>query len=62
MLQFAKDTNALIVAEGVETDGEFKTLQKMKVDLMQGYFLGRPTKHDDAVALCARGTPKNGPN
>jgi EAL domain-containing protein (putative c-di-GMP-specific phosphodiesterase class I) len=52
MVQFANDTNALIVAEGVETEGEFLTLKIMSVDMVQGYLLGRPKLLENALALC----------
>jgi len=52
LLQFANETKALIIAEGVETEGEFATLKLMSVDMVQGYLLGRPLKLKDALALC----------
>ncbi len=35
-------TNKTIVAEGVETPGEFEMLKKLGADLFQGYYLARP--------------------
>ena len=55
LLQFAKDTKALIVAEGVETEGELATLKMMDVDMVQGYLLGRPASLEEAVGLHASG-------
>lgn len=39
---YAKEANAKIIAEGIETEGELATLQEMEVGLGQGYFLGKP--------------------
>ncbi len=32
----------MILAEGVETEGEYRFFKELGVDLMQGYFLGKP--------------------
>jgi EAL domain-containing protein (putative c-di-GMP-specific phosphodiesterase class I) len=40
--------SALILAEGVETEGEYKCLLKMDIDLMQGYYLGKPKIYETA--------------
>lgn len=42
MVQFAKDTNARVVAEGIETEAEMRTLRVLGVEMGQGFFLGRP--------------------
>lgn len=42
IIHFAKDRKILILGEGVETQGEMETLVNMGVDLMQGYYFGRP--------------------
>jgi EAL domain-containing protein (putative c-di-GMP-specific phosphodiesterase class I) len=42
MVQFAQDTNARVVAEGIETEAEMRTLKNIGVELGQGYHLGRP--------------------
>ncbi len=49
LVHFAKETRALIVAEGIETERELETLRGLGIDLGQGYFLGRPM--DLAAAL-----------
>ncbi|NSX54579.1 EAL domain-containing protein [Sulfitobacter sp. 1151] len=49
LVGFANETNALMVAEGVETEMEFATLKYLGIDLMQGYLLGRPA--DLSVAM-----------
>lgn len=38
----ASETNGHLVAEGVETEAELETLRALGVDLVQGYYLGRP--------------------
>lgn len=42
MIDFAKDQGIKVLAEGVETSEEFKVLKELKVDLYQGYYIGRP--------------------
>lgn len=42
MVKFARDTNAHVVAEGIETEAELRTLRKIGVEMGQGYHLGRP--------------------
>jgi len=42
MVQFACDTKAQVVAEGIETEAEMRTLRAIGVELGQGYHLGRP--------------------
>ncbi|MDQ3756279.1 MAG: EAL domain-containing protein [Actinomycetota bacterium] len=39
---FARQTGAVLIAEGVETDAELEVLQWLAVDLGQGYLFGRP--------------------
>jgi EAL domain-containing protein (putative c-di-GMP-specific phosphodiesterase class I) len=47
IVYFAQKSGCRLVAEGVETEAERRTLQGLGVDLGQGYLLGRP---DDAIA------------
>jgi EAL domain-containing protein (putative c-di-GMP-specific phosphodiesterase class I) len=42
LIGFAHDVGSQIVAEGVETEGELRTLQVLGVDAVQGYLIGRP--------------------
>jgi diguanylate cyclase (GGDEF)-like protein len=42
MLGYAQSTGGYLVAEGVETAEELKTLVDLGVPLVQGYYLGRP--------------------
>ncbi len=38
-----RDLDTRVVCEGVETQGEYDVLRELGADLLQGYFLGRPT-------------------
>ncbi|MDR2400497.1 MAG: GGDEF domain-containing protein [Deferribacteraceae bacterium] len=42
MVEFGKNTGIYLVAEGIESEEELKTLINLDVDLGQGYFLGIP--------------------
>ncbi len=53
--QFARDTGALIVAEGVETEAELAALLDLEVELVQGYLLGKPGDLQAAVRRCGSG-------
>ncbi|MCX5481571.1 EAL domain-containing protein [Kaistia geumhonensis] len=44
MVLFARETQAILIAEGIETRGEFETLVELGVGKGQGYFLGRPDR------------------
>jgi diguanylate cyclase (GGDEF)-like protein len=43
LVAYAKERNILILGEGVETKEEFHALLALDVDLLQGYYIGRPT-------------------
>jgi EAL domain-containing protein (putative c-di-GMP-specific phosphodiesterase class I) len=43
MVGFAAETGAHIVAEGIETVAELKTVTSLGIAAGQGYLLGRPT-------------------
>ncbi len=51
LISFARDTGSRIIAEGVETASELKTLRSLGVEKAQGYFLGRPMPLDAAAKL-----------
>lgn len=55
LIAFARDTDSQIVAEGVETASELKTLASLGVQMAQGYHLGRPMALDSAAALFGDG-------
>lgn len=42
-LKMLRDLDIRVICEGIETLGEMKVLQEMGVELMQGYFLARPS-------------------
>ena len=42
LISFAAEVDASLVAEGVETIAEMKTLQRLGVTLAQGYLFARP--------------------
>ena len=43
MVRFANDHGAMVIAEGVEREEEFKTVRDLGSHLVQGFFLHRPT-------------------
>lgn len=42
LIQFTSETGAQLIAEGIETMGEFETLKGLNAPWGQGYYLGRP--------------------
>lgn len=40
---FAKDNDMLVLAEGVETESELKTVIRLGIDLVQGYITSKPS-------------------
>lgn len=50
---FAEQTQAVVIAEGVETEAEWEALQALGVRRGQGYLLGRPGDLDTARGLFA---------
>jgi EAL domain-containing protein (putative c-di-GMP-specific phosphodiesterase class I) len=53
LIHFARETDCQILAEGIETDEERRTLKLLGVAKGQGYHLGRPMALAHAIALCA---------
>lgn len=43
MVSFARDNDMNILAEGVETEAELKTLIRLGVDMIQGYYTAKPS-------------------
>ena len=39
---FARDSQSVVIAEGVETEDEVETLEALGIELQQGYFFGYP--------------------
>jgi len=50
LLRYAQHAGSHIVAEGVETEGELRTLTRLGVPLAQGFLLGRPAAPWPALA------------
>jgi EAL domain-containing protein (putative c-di-GMP-specific phosphodiesterase class I) len=44
MVRFANEHGAMVIAEGVESAGEFKTVKEIGVHLVQGFFLHKPSQ------------------
>ena len=53
LCKFGEATDALVIAEGVETQGEAETLVECGSDLLQGYHFGRPSLDIEAVTRAA---------
>lgn len=49
----ARDLDASVIAEGVETQGELKALQNFQSDYVQGFLFARPMTHVEARRLLA---------
>lgn len=49
LIAFARETQARIVAEGVETEAELQTLRQLGAGCAQGYFLARPMSLLEAI-------------
>jgi EAL domain-containing protein (putative c-di-GMP-specific phosphodiesterase class I) len=50
---FAEELDAVVVAEGIETEAELEALRLIGVGFGQGYLLGRPGPIDDRVPVQA---------
>jgi EAL domain-containing protein (putative c-di-GMP-specific phosphodiesterase class I) len=53
LIYFAREIGASIVAEGIETEAELRTLGLLGISTGQGYFLGRPGDMTAAFATLA---------
>lgn len=58
IVTFAKTFGTKVLAEGVETAEEFKTVLNLGVDYVQGYFVGRPRVTLDGISEKAIGALK----
>lgn len=47
---FARETGIKMVAEGIETLGEMKTLERIGVDYVQGFLVGQPVSSQEISA------------
>jgi len=50
VVNYAHEQDMLIVAEGVETEEELKTVLRLGVDLFQGYYLARPAEIPEKIS------------
>ncbi|MEX3015332.1 sensor domain-containing phosphodiesterase [Gymnodinialimonas hymeniacidonis] len=50
VMHYTKETGALLVAEGIETEAEAETLRELGVHRGQGWLLGKPLPLDEALA------------
>lgn len=50
LISFAREIDAQIVAEGIETESELKTLRELGAGLGQGFFLARPAPLEELAA------------
>lgn len=53
LLTYATRTDTIVIAEGVETQQECETLQRLGIHHGQGYWLGRPADLDQVLAEVA---------
>jgi EAL domain-containing protein (putative c-di-GMP-specific phosphodiesterase class I) len=53
MTYYARETGAILVAEGIETEAELRTLQALGIARGQGYLLGKPVPLDALLAAHA---------
>jgi EAL domain-containing protein (putative c-di-GMP-specific phosphodiesterase class I) len=58
LISFAHDIHASIVAEGVETEDELKTLRTLGVLYAQGFYLGRPGPLEERLEVERRARPR----
>jgi EAL domain-containing protein (putative c-di-GMP-specific phosphodiesterase class I) len=54
LIAFAREINVGMIAEGVETAAELKTLTELGVGHAQGFFLGRPMPLEDFIRWSTR--------
>ena len=50
VIQMAKEIDIHTLAEGVETEEQFRYLRDIGCEKVQGYYFGRPMQYDDAMA------------
>ena len=54
IIQMAKDIDIHTLAEGVETEEQYKYLRNVGCEKVQGYYIGKPMAYDDAIANLER--------
>ena len=53
VVTYAHARQMQVVAEGIENEAELRTVLRLGVDLLQGYFLARPAAIPDPIAPAA---------
>ncbi len=56
MVGFARRTDTVVIAEGVETEADLRSLQELGVTHAQGFLLGRPAETAAPAAVARRGS------
>jgi EAL domain-containing protein (putative c-di-GMP-specific phosphodiesterase class I) len=54
MAHFAAQADVTLIAEGIETEAERRTLRTLGVSLGQGYLFGRPAPADELARPTTR--------
>jgi EAL domain-containing protein (putative c-di-GMP-specific phosphodiesterase class I) len=54
MCHYARETQATLIAEGIQTQAELETLRRLGVRLGQGYLLGRPAPVEEIAGRRSR--------
>jgi EAL domain-containing protein (putative c-di-GMP-specific phosphodiesterase class I) len=52
LVRIGRDTDKLVLAEGIETADELQLMRLMGVDLLQGFYLGKPAAIPATEATC----------
>jgi EAL domain-containing protein (putative c-di-GMP-specific phosphodiesterase class I) len=53
LVRIGRDTDKLVLAEGIETADEMRLMTHLGVDLLQGFYLGRPAAVPALEPLCS---------
>ncbi len=51
IIQFAKSMGSYVIAEGVETEAQYRFLKKAKCDYIQGYYFYKPMLSEELEVL-----------
>lgn len=51
LVKLGKDNDKLVLAEGIERPDQMELAQRLNIDLVQGYLLGRPAPTPEAAAV-----------
>lgn len=59
IISMGNSLNLKVIAEGVETEGQFALLKQKHCDEMQGYLFSKPVSPEDAARLLRDGVPRS---